>query len=461
MTTSRMLWPDGLPLAPQHFQLADRLSHEGLEARLRMACGARWGLRRLALDARALAEGTIRVEALDAVLADGTVLSVGPGSEVVIEDRPLVGFGPDRHELVVHVAVVRERADRHALAGATPRLRRVERRAIDAHTETPAEPLDVELGVPVAKIVLGHEAREDLETLPICVVRRDGSGVVRATDTIVGPLLSIGASAPLMARLSRLVERLGARRAALFSARHERDAGGVDVDPSDLSRFLLASAVATHHPVLRHVLTRSESDPEALFEKLLALAGALAVLATDGSLELPDLDPLAPHAALTALFDRIEALLAATARDRSRTVTLEARSDGLHFARLDDETARGERFFLAVRSVLASREVESSLGGLAKVASYGEIAGVLESATPGAPLRVVHRPPPEIPLRAGETCFELPAGDRHVRAALAERGIAVYLPARSFDPAHTRLTLVAVTGPAASRTDRHPSTPLA
>ena len=47
-------------------------------------------------------------------------------------------------------------------------------------------------------------------------------------------------------------------------------------------------------------------------------------------------------------------------------------------------------------------------------------------------------------MRAGETCFELPADDRHFRAALAERGIAVYLPARSFDPSHTRLTLVAI-----------------
>jgi type VI secretion system protein ImpJ len=454
-STARVLWLDGLPLAPQHFQEADRLHAEALDARFRAMHRCPWGLRRLSLDPRSLREGVIRVDRLESVFADGTVAIVGPGSELTIKDRAVTGLGTDRAEVMVHVAIVRARRGRPDVGIEGARLRTIERASVDTHTEPPAEPVTVEIGVPALRIVFGHEAREDLETIPLLCVRRDELGQIRDTGRIVGPLLALGASEPLVARLTRLVERLGARRAALLVTRHERDAETIEVDPGDLTRFVLASAIATHHPVLRHRLVRGDGCLASLFEQLLALAGALSVLAVDAALEVPDLDPLEPDAAFGALFDRIDTLLTVTDRERARSIALEPRADGLHFARLDDACVRAERFYLAVRSVLTPRDVEGRLGGLAKVASYGEIAGVLETATPGAPLQVVHRPPPEIPMRAGETCFELSSTDRFFRAAIAERGIAVYLPARDFDPAHTQLTLVALARHGSDRaTDR-------
>jgi type VI secretion system protein ImpJ len=449
---ARILWLDGLPLAPQHFQESDRLHHEAVDARFRAVLGPSWGVRRVALDPRLLREGIVRVDRMEAVFPDGTAIVVGDGTDVGIEDRRVSGLGPDRAEIAVYLAMACDRRTRAELGIPGARLRRIERTRVDTHTETPAEPVVLELGVPSLRIVFGHESREDLETIPLGTLRRDERGETYMTGAIVGPLLSIGASAPLLARLGRLVERLGARRTALLASRHERDATSVAIDPQNLPRFMLGSAIATHHPVLAHQLRRGDGPPEALHERLLALAGALSVLAVDAALDLPDYDALEPDRAFVAVFDRIDALLAATDRDRARTIPLEPRSDGLHFAPLDDESARAERFYLSVRSVLTPREVEGSLGGLAKVASYGEIASVLETATPGAPLRLVHRPPPEIPMRADETCFELPTADRHFRAAIAERGLAVYLPARSFDPAHTRLTLVAIRGAGSERT---------
>ncbi len=451
-TAARVLWLDGLPLAPQHFQESDRLRHEAMETRLRATHGAAWGVRRLALDPRALREGVIRVEQLEAVFADGTAVSIAPGSDLVVEDRPVSGLCANRSEVVVHVAIARDRRGRADVGIEGARMRVIERSSIDTHTDPPAEAIRIELGVPVLRILFGHEAHDDVETIPLVIVRRNEHGETQSNGAIVGPLLAIGGSDALLARLTRLVERLGARRAALLAMRHERDTESIEVDPSDLTRFMLSSAIATHHPVLRHQLRRADASPAATFEQLLALAGALSILAVDAAMDLPDFDPLDPDRAFSAVFDRIDTLLAVTDRERARTIPLEPRSDGLHFARLDDEAARAERFYLSVRSVLATREVEGSLTGLAKVASYGEIAGVLETATPGAPLRVVHRPPPEIPMRAGETCFELPMSDRHFRAAIAERGIAVYLPARSFDPAHTRLTLVALARHGTDRT---------
>ena len=230
----------------------------------------------------------------------------------------------------------------------------------------------------------------------------------------------------------------------LFALRRERDAESIEVDASGVTRFLLLQTLSTHLPVLRHLLHRGDARPEALHERLLELIGGLSAFAVHADLDLLDLDPLDLGRTLLPLFDRAARLIAATDRERSRVIPLEARADGLHFAAVDDDVAHCERFLVAVRSTLPESEVLASLSGLAKVASYREIASVLASATPGAPLHVVHRPPPEVPTRAGELYFEVLKDDRFFRTALGERGVAVYLPARPFDPASTKVSLVAI-----------------
>ncbi len=438
-----MLWIDGLPLSPQHFQESDRFHERSLDRRIAsITRGPAWGLRELRLDRRALQEGTIRVERLEAVFPDGTYVDLS-GVDA-IPDRSVAGLGPDRTKVDVFVAIARRREGRPEIGLPDARLRRIERRALDVHTEEPAEPVTLELGLPDVRIVFGQEARDDVETLLLCSVRREARGEISLVEESVPPLLRISASDALVGQLSALVTRTAARRDALLALRRERDAETIEVDASGVTRFLLLQTLSTHLPVLRHLLQRGDVRPEALHERLLELIGGLSAFAVNAELDLPELDPMDLGGTLLPLFDRAARLIAATDRERSRVVQLEARADGLHFGAVDDEIARCERFIVAVRSSLPEAEVLASLSGLAKVASYGEIASVLASATPGAPLQIVHRPPPEVPTRAGELYFEVEKNDRFFRAALGERGIAVYLPARPFDPSSTRVSLVGI-----------------
>jgi type VI secretion system protein ImpJ len=442
-TPARLLWIDGLPLSPQHFQEADRFHELSLERRIAsITRGPAWGLRELRLDRRALETGTIRIERLEAVFPDGTYVDLT--SADAIPDRIVSGLGADRARVDVHVAIAMRREGRPELAQPGARLRRIERRTLDVHTEEPAEPLILELGVPDVRVMFGHEPHGDVETILVGSIRRDAQGEITLIEESVPPLLRISASETLTAHLSSLVTRIAARRDALLALRRERDAESIEVDASGVTRFLLLQTLSTHLPVLRQLLRKGDARPEHLHERLLELIGGLSAFAVHADLELPDLDPLDLGATLLPLFDRASRLIAATDRERSRVIPLEARADGLHFAAVDDDVAHCERFLVAVRSTLPASEVLASLSGLAKVASYREIASVLASATPGAPLQVVHRPPPEVPTRAGELYFEVLKDDRFFRTALGERGVAVYLPARPFDPASTKVSLVAI-----------------
>jgi type VI secretion system protein ImpJ len=442
-TPARMLWIDGLPLSPQHFQESDRFHELSLERRVAsITRGPAWGIRELRLDVRALRDGVVRIERLEAVFPDGTYVDVDAVD--ALPDRPIAGLGPERAKVDVHVAISRRREGRPEVGPADARLVRLERHAIDVHTDEPAEPQVLELGVPSVRIVFGHEPREDLETVLICSVRRDAAGALTLVEETVPPVLRISASDTLASQLSSLVARLTSRREALLAVRRERDADSIEVDAGGVTRFLLLQTISTHLPVLRHLLRRGDARPEILYERLLELVGGLSAFAVDAHLDVPDLDPLDLGSTLLPLFDRAARLVAATDRERSRVIPLEARADGLHFAAVDEDVARCERFLVAVRSSLPESEVLASLAGLAKVASYREIASVLSSATAGAPLHVVHRPPPEVPTRSGELYFEVAKDDRFFRTALGERGVAVYLPARPFDPLSTHVSLVAI-----------------
>jgi type VI secretion system protein ImpJ len=56
---------------------------------------------------------------------------------------------------------------------------------------------------------------------------------------------------------------------------------------------------------------------------------------------------------------------------------------------------------------------------------------------------VNHRPPPEVPVKAGQVYFDISIGNAYWRKIMLERELAVYLPP-FFEPSRTQLFLLAV-----------------
>jgi type VI secretion system protein ImpJ len=126
---------------------------------------------------------------------------------------------------------------------------------------------------------------------------------------------------------------------------------------------------------------------------------------------------------------------------------LSARDDGMHVAQLRDERLwRCDRFMLAVQTDVPERQVAVQLPQFAKIAAWSEIQSIVRAATPGAPLEVNHRPPPEIPVQAGHVYFDIAANNAYWRRITQERELAVYLPP-FFDPSRTNLVLMGLPAP--------------
>ena len=93
---------------------------------------------------------------------------------------------------------------------------------------------------------------------------------------------------------------------------------------------------------------------------------------------------------------------------------------------------------------MPERPLAQRLPGLCKIASRTQLPQVIRSAaTPGVPIQVTHRPPQEIPIRAGVTYFHHERASEYWRQITAGATIAIYLPP-PFEPDQVKIELLAV-----------------
>ena len=436
----QVLWTEGLPLVPAHFQQMER-SHLGyVRERFDALSPLSWGIVAWELDRNELARNSLRLRHCHAVLPLGTVIHFDERDAHAPSSRP-IELSPDKHQLEVFLGIPRIR-EGVCQVGERARYLVEKRAVLDVHSSV-GETTEIELGRPNVRILFGHEAREDFECIKLTELRRDSSASFTLEGTYIPPLLRVSASEVLLARLQRLLVLAEARRQALFGRRREREAGVIEADASDITRFALLVVLAGSLPVLQHHFRAKDLPPRELFFELLRLQGSLAAFASETPWDVPSFDLLDLRASFDPLFERLEMLLLATQRESCLTVDLQSRDDGLHFAQLNEHVARCDRFLIGIRSSVPQRDVESHLPSLGKVASFQQISQVVGSALPGARLAISHRPPAEIPVKSDVTYFTVEMTDAYFGAALQTGSLAVYLP-EPFQPSATHVQLFAI-----------------
>jgi type VI secretion system protein ImpJ len=435
-------------IGPQHLQQADLYHERLLGMRLEALETLHWGVVSVELDAQALAAGQLKLQRLHAVLPDGAVLALDPGDPELPPMRPIDHHFPHgQHTLEVYVALPREREgiDNYANSKESPARYRIARREV-RDASAPERRSEVAFGQRNSSILFGDEPRTDHVVLKLAELGRDQTGRLFVIDAYVPPALRIGAAPFLLAGLRRLLEAMNSRRRSLNETRRQSaSTGGVEWSALDVTRYLLLSTINGFVPVLQHFLDSPEQSPRALFLALSQFAGQLTTFGNDVDPgQLPKFAYRDLGGTFEALFARITALLFATVAEHCINIPLATRGEGMYAAALHDERLRScERFLLAVQTDLPERQVAAQLPQFAKLAAQSDIQSIISAATPGAAVEVNHRPPPEVPVKAGQVYFDISIGNAYWRKIMLERELAVYLPP-FFEPSRTQLFLLAV-----------------
>ena len=444
----RPAWSEGMLLSPQHLQAWDRSQESLLAARVAALAPIDWGVLALEIDAGALASGQLRLARFAGIMPDGLAIAFEEGDPCAPAPRAIAERFPAAARTVdVYLAVPRERQGVPTFAqegaGGPSRFLVANRLVPDVANGGAAVP--VALARPNAVLLLGDEPRDDHESMRIARIVRDGGGQPALAEGYLPPCLRLGASPRLVAGLRDVLARSIVKRRGLAEARQSREAAGGEVTSADLTRLLQLLALNEHIPVLAHLSESPDVSPREAYLALVRLVGQLGTFSAEvDPAALPRFSHLDLQDTFEPLFALLGTRLGALAAAQYLAVPLEQRPGGVHLARqLDERFLRGAQFFLTVESELPEAQVAEALPRLCKIASAGEIQGLVLAAAPGLALQIAHRPPPQIPLRPGALHFALAADGRFWEGITASRDMAIYLPP-PFDPPRTKVELLAI-----------------
>lgn len=441
-------------MSPHHLQQLDLYHENLLDLRLTALEPAPWGAVALEFDLEALRAGRVQLRHFTGILPDGLPVSFQGGDPESPPSRPTEGFFPPAQQtLDVYLGVPRERSGVESYGGGERsqgnfRFTPAHRPVNDLTASTSIAP--VAFAQRNVRLLFGTEPREDYDAIKLAELSRDRSGSLTLVESYIPPVLRIDASPYIMGELRTLLRLIVAKQRQLASRRRQRDASALEFAASDVTLFLELSALNGIIPLLQHAIDSGSMRPQPLFLALSQCAGQLCTFVADADpTTLPPFQFIQLRATFEELFRRLHSLLRSVALEQCLAVQLQANGDRLYRGKLeDDRLERCGQFFLSVRSELPERTVAEQLPKLAKLASWGDIQNLVQAASPGVPIQVNYRPPPEVPIQPGVLYFSLFTSDGYWRNAMRDRTLALYLP-QPFDTAQTTVELLAV--PTASR----------
>ncbi len=447
-TVARVVWEEGMHLAPQHFQLHRRHLEATAASSIDVLHAFPYGLASCELDTDALRNGTLSVLHARGIWPDGTPFDI-PDGDRVPSPTPLADrFSPTRDAHVVHLALptwqhgaanVWSEAPIGALDTPAPRERhrfvRDERSVTDETTGQ--DPVSVTFAMRQCRLLLDEELTGDEITLPIARVRRDGAGAYVLDPRFIPPSVRIGASTRLLEFTHRLVGMLDAKGQALAEslapAQNSGGSGGAQAYlGNELATRWLLHAVRSAEAPLRHMLRSQDAHPEQLWLEILRLAGALCTFSlTTHARDLPSYDHDAPQ----ECFDRLERFLReqldVVIAVRAVVTPLPQLADVLYGAPVSDARCYepSARWFLAVRTSLGMSQTVSLVPQLTKVCATKFVLELVKRAFHGLALDHVPSPPPAIAPRPDFAYFELTLDGPCAKALRDTKEIGVYVPA--------------------------------
>jgi type VI secretion system protein ImpJ len=448
----RVVWSEGMLVSPQHFQQQDYYHESLLEERLRALWPSAWGVLELSMDSNALGENLVSIKLLRAILPSGQLLELVEGSPETPKARGVPAtFASTATSLDVYLALPAEKQSGRNFSGSDgverPRYGLQARSINDAVAGGETQ---LHFAIRNFSIVFGSDDRTDLELLRIARLGRNTDGGLCYLDSHIPPALRMRTSRALQDGLERVLSATIAKQRSLASERSVRDGSAVEYNAADITRFLLLNALNTFIPMLRHYSESDDAVPYDVYRLLLQYGGQLCSFsANDDPAGFPPYLHNDLKETFEPLFLKLLQLLQATVAGQSIRIPLDARGDGVHLARLTDEKLQrdGVRFVLSVsQTEIPENQAAQQIPRLAKVGSWAQIAGFVNSSMPGAQLRAEARPPKEISLRPNHTYFVVEHESGPWKDVLRERTLAVHLPP-PYVPQKVRLELHAVPKP--------------
>ncbi len=425
----RVVWSEGMYLAPQHFQTQSRYVEDSIHFATQSLWFRPYGLSVCEMDAEALRNGTVAVLRAKGVMPDGLPFHI-PESDGKVDPRAIEAvFSPTRDVHVILLALPARR-DRGINYGGGLDYRFLSQSEPLVDETTGLEERVVSLGRKNFRLLLDTEVTDEMVALPLARVRRDGSGHFVYDSRYIPPCLDIAASLRLIALLRELAGVLEERSRLMGSQQRSSGQAPADYWRRDLASFWFLHTIHGSLGVLRHLLLAKRGHPEELFQELGRLGGALCSFSLDSH---PRDLPLYDHDRLSDCFEQLEAhirrhldLIVPV-----NVVTVPFKPVENYFWQApitDPRLIDRSRWLLEIQCKVGEASLIGRVPHLVKLCSERYVRELVRRAMPGVTLMHLPVPPPQVPARVEAQYFAISKAGPCWQSIVESKQVGIYVP---------------------------------
>lgn len=444
----KVVWSEGMFLAPHHFQQQDRYWENHFLQHVRAIQPMAYGLSDLAIDQSALALGELVITRASGIFPDGLVFSMPDGDELpasrsldAVFSRQGAALDPRPGPCTIFLAVPLQRHGQRSgspdgLHDGQPTRYRTSTVAIRDENGAGGEQ-EVLTARKNIRVVYSGEPLDNQVTIPIARLRRDGTGNrIELDPGYVPPALALRATVRVQTIVRHVLELLNARSAELAARSRQTGAGLIDLaGGAQLANFALLQTIDSAIPAIRHLHNQPGSHPERAFLELARLAGSLCAFTAQAQ---PRNLPLYVHDEPSECFNELErelqGLLDVVVPSRCLTLRLDRIDASTLAAELPAELrtagsgASAAFYVVGAHGPLPLERVIRELPQKMKIASPEAMPWLVAQSIRGVAVQHLPVPPKDIPAKPDWVYFQIiDAGEAWNE--IHERGrIALFLP---------------------------------
>lgn len=427
----KVVWNEGMFVAPQHFQQQERYFHHYMEQYIAQATGAhRYGVSKLEIDVHRLKIGKVAVTECQGVFADGTYFE---NTQELILDIPNATL-----EKVIYLAlpISIEGANEYGSATENKRYTKVPINLYDS-SDASQSSVETTLSEPNVRLILEGEEVTGMTLIPIAkILEKRESGEVLLEKNFIPACLQYGASVVLKERMKELHALTQARANSVV----QRIGVGQDrkSEQSLMKEYLWLQALNRWLPWLHLTIDRPETVLEDVYDGLIRFSAELksfvpCVAEPPEALVREDLKSL-----FSKVFSELRDQLSMVQNDNVTEVnwdtTLFERRRLLRTSIPNIHMMDNKRFVLAVESSVGTAVLSQVFSSACTLSGLSQIADLVRNGISGIPLMVLPIAPSELKPRADVCYFEIDTGHEYWHEIKNKREpIALHVDSRISD----------------------------
>ncbi len=431
---SKIVWSEGMYLAPQHFQAQSRFFEDSLHFATASLWNELYGFVACEVDPDALQNGIMALRHARGIFEDGLAFDM-PECDRLPPPRSFANlFSPTADALTLCLGVPRwvpEGKNCEFEVASNP-ISRYACQLETLHDEnTGRDEKPVALGRKNLRLIVESEVTSRDLSLPIARVVRDGMGRFVCDPTFIPPSLRVSASPRLMSLLSRLVEILEEKSAAVSQDKQQSQGRfQAGMSARQVSQFWFLHAINSSLTPLRHCLLSKHGHPEELFQEMSRLAGALCTFGLDAHPQsLPAYDHRHPDSCFDALDDHIRRHLEIVVPAQAITIPLKPTGRYFYEGEVQDPRCFGRsRWVLGIHSAISEADLIIKTPQLLKVCSAKFVPDLVKRAMAGLRLTHLSVPPSAVNANVDSQYFTVDRSGPCWEHIMKTHVVGVYAP---------------------------------